>query len=63
MPEGNKSRVSGVGVGISFADLKRLSMRETAVSFVPEIDFLLAADPTKKDFISQWAPKAAAERD
>ena len=44
MPEGNKSRVSGVGVGISFADLKRLSMRETAVSFVPEIDFLLAAD-------------------
>ena len=50
MPEGNKSRVSGVGVGISFADLKRLSMRETAVSFVPEIDFLLAADPTKKDF-------------
>ena len=50
MPEGNKSRVSGVGVGISFADLKRLSMRETVVSFVPEIDFLLAADPTKKDF-------------
>lgn len=25
-------------------------MRETTVSFVPEIDFFLTADPTKKDF-------------